>query len=218
MSQGNKKSSAPSQNIVPIKDIKEGVIIMKDGSLRSIVSISSINLSLKSETEKESVSYAYQSFLNSIEFPIQILSVSRKLDLTDYLTKLETIIGAEQSPFIKIQAEEYKTFIEMLLTQANIMDKEFYIVVSFYPVNLNKGGFFGSKTNPMSEFEENKKGLMARIEQIVNGVTSMGLTGKVLNTEQIADLIYILYNPDIATNIKIGNAINSISGDMVTGK
>jgi hypothetical protein len=220
MAQGNTTPNTPSQNVVPIKDIKEGVIILKEGGYRSVISVSPVNLALKSEQEKDAVAFSYQNFLNSLEFPIQILSVSRKLDLSNYLENLKQIIANEQSPFIKIQAEEYYGFIEALLDKSNIMDKEFYVIVSFYPSTLNSGGFSlfsGKKTTSQENFEENKRALLARCEQAINGISSMGLNCKILNTEQIMDLTYVLYNPEAAANVKIGSAIGTIQGDLVTG-
>lgn len=219
MAKENTAPSASTQQIVPIRDIREGVIVLKDGGYRSVVSVSPVNLSLKSETEKDGVAYSYQTFLNSLEFPIQVLSVSRKLDLSGYLQNLNSIIEQEQSPFIKIQAEEHYDFIEALLNKANIMDKEFYVIVSYYPASISAGrvGLFGKAKNADTNFEEGKKAILARTEQIINGISGMGLKCKTLSTEQIMDLSYILYNPDIATNVKIGSAIESISNDITTG-
>lgn len=216
---GNKPNSS-AQSIVPIRDIKEGVIIMNDGSFRSVISVESINLALKSEQEKDSYSFSYQGFLNSLDFPIQILSVSRKLDLSDYQAKINQVISQEQNPFIKIQAEEYSHFIDSLLVEANIMDKEFFIVLSFYPSGIDqaKKGIFAKKNvAPEGLFEENKRGLLMRIQEVENGLAGMGLRSKVLNSEEISDLLYILYNPDVANNMKIGSAIGTIQEAIVSG-
>jgi hypothetical protein len=201
---------ASTQQYLPIQAIKEGVAVLKDHSLKSIIMVSSVNFALKSEEEKDAVISSYQSFLNSLEFPIQIVAASRKLDLTNYLDDVRKTSTSLKSPLLKIQADEYVSFIGQLLEYSNIMEKRFYVVVPYYPGGsdgLQSSGLFGSKKQtPVlgGSFEESKKRLSERVEIIMQGLTSMNLRCAALGTEDMLELFYTIYNPDTAKNQKVG--------------
>jgi hypothetical protein len=211
---------ASVQAYLPISEIREGVVVLKDGSFKAIISVMPLNFGLKSEQEKNSVIYSYQAFLNSLEFPIQLLALSRRLDLTNYLAEVETVATKESNPFIKLQVEEYKAFITALLAEINIMDKEFFVVVPYYPlaVEAGKGGLFGTKKKgPGGKFDEHVAALQSRVEQVLEGLGSMGLNCRQLTTEQNIEIFYSLYNPDTAKNEKLSAVLNTMQNQIVEG-
>jgi hypothetical protein len=211
---GEKKQNLASvQASLPIDTIREGVVIMKDSSIRSVVMVSTLNFALKSDKEKESVIAGYQEFLNALEFPIQLLATSKKLDLTDYLTDIEGIKAKESNPLLKLQLEEYGSFIKALLEQANIMEKKFFVVVPYYGSTEDAAlaGLpgFGPKKQTNAEsalsasFETKRKVLSERTEQIIGGLGSLGLRCVALGTEDLLQLYYSVYNPSTSKNQKI---------------
>lgn len=182
---------------------------MKDRSLRAVVIVSSLNFALKSEEEKDAIVSSYQQFLNGLSFPIQILATSRKIDLTSYLKTVEATARNQSNPFIKDQTEEYYTFLQDLLDYSNIMEKRFYVVIPFYPSGVDISALpnpFAKQDEPVLPFEEQKKNLMQRVEVIINGLSSVGLRCVALGTEDLLELYFSIYNPDVSQNQKVGNA------------
>lgn len=227
MTTETQKKNASAQEFLPIKEIKEGVAIMKDGSLRVAILASSINFALKSDQEKDSIIFAYQSFLNSLHHPIQIVTRSRQLHLDDYLEKLTKIYEKETNQLLKAEISEYVGFIAELLESANVMEKRFFIIVPYFGVNLEKTGplkgLLGNKTPVTTGFESQKVELMERVDQILAGLTSFGLRCVVLNTEELIELYYDVYNPDISATQKISDvdeleAPIISAGDIPPGK
>ncbi len=130
-----------SQDFVPIKEIRDGVIIMKDNSLRSVIMTSSVNFALKGADEQEAIIMQFQNFLNSINFSIQIFMQSRRLDIKPYITLLESVLKEQRNDLLKIQTREYINFIKTFTDQVNIMNKSFFVVVSYEPSMVQgKGG------------------------------------------------------------------------------
>jgi hypothetical protein len=210
-----------SQDFVPIKEVRNGIVILKDGSLRSILITSSLNLSLKSYDEQIATIGAFQSFLNSLDFPTQICVQSRRLDIRPYLLTLENRIMEQVEPLLKIQTREYIEFIKAFTDEFNIMTKTFYIVVPYTPTNIKAGnqiidsllGGKGSKKQAddtkkamdMASFEEKRSQLEQRIGVIMSGLSRMGIRAKELKTDQVVELFYKTFNPgDISQGIKIG--------------
>lgn len=215
---GSKKIEASTQAYLPIAEIKEGTVVMKDHSLKAVIIVSALNFALKSEEEKNSIIYSYQNFLNSLSFPIQIVSNSRKLDLSHYISKVQEMAAGQTNPLLKVQTEEYATFINELLEQSNIMEKRFYVVVPYYP-----GGVEALSNNPLKKkaaapvgnFEEHKKSLLSRVEEIISGLSSIGLRCAALGTEDLFQLYYSLYNPELAKNQKVSSEVHDIGATMV---
>jgi hypothetical protein len=136
-----KKTKAPStQQFLPIKEIKEGVAVMRDGSIRAVIMVSSVNFALKNEEEKDAIIMSYQGFLNSLNFPVQIVIRSRRLFLDNYLNNLKQILDKQTNELLRLQTAQYVDFINELLEYANIMEKRFFVVVSHYPVVIEKNG------------------------------------------------------------------------------
>jgi len=134
------KPTASTQAYLDIEEIREDVVILKDGSMRAIILVSSINFDLKSEDERNAILQSFQNFLNSLSFPLQIMIDSKKIDLDDYLKMIETKKNSQKNELLKIQISEYIDYIKGLLDQVNIMDKRFFVIVPFYPNVMEKSG------------------------------------------------------------------------------
>lgn len=205
------KSGVPqsTKDFVQLAEIRDTVVVLKDGSLRSIIEIGSMNFELKSADEQVAIIQGFQNFLNSIDFPLQILVNSRKLDIGPYLKSLEALNETLKNELLKIQAAEYTRFIKGLTELANIMAKKFYVVVPFYVIEAavpTKAGLFGAfksvvtpskfiKTLTDEELENYKTHLGQRIGVIVEGLSGLGIETKTLAGDQLMNLFYSYYNP-----------------------
>ncbi len=195
--------TAPVQQKIAIEEIKEGVILLKGGDLRGVLMASSVNFSLKSTEEQDSLIFKYQSFLNSLDFPVQILMVSRRLNIDDYLAGIEQKRKEQTNELLRIQITEYLDFIKNLLQVGNIMDQSFFVIVPLARVEkkesdlMGKLGLFSAKrTEEVKSFDELKTQLWQRLEYVVGGLAGIGIKAVPLNTEEIIKLFYRLYNMD----------------------
>lgn len=209
----SKKSPGPStQNTLQIAEIRDGIVIMKDGSLRSVVMCQSINFDLMSPNEREAVEFSYQGFLNSLYFPIQVFIRSQKVDLGSYLENLNKIRTEQDNVLLGLLMEDYIAYVRYLLETANIMDKQFFIVVPFYPSLITQEGLatnirkFFNIFKPRetvvlneTEFAKHKTELAQRTQVILNGMSQMGVRAVPLNTQELIELYYSFYNPDTAS-------------------
>lgn len=195
-----------TQSFVPIQEVRDGIIILKDGSMRAILMTSSVNFALKSEDEQKSIIYQFQNFLNSLNFDMQIFVQSRNLDIRPYVSLLQDRLKVQTDDLMKIQIKEYMQFVKTFTEQANIMTKRFFIVVPYTPVNTNitkvKGGFFGSKKKTAKEnqviadaFAESRTQIAQRIDVILSGVARTGVRAVQLGTEEVIEVFYQLFNP-----------------------
>ncbi|MEA4910883.1 hypothetical protein SDC9_21721 [bioreactor metagenome] len=181
-----------SQNFVPIREIRSGVIILNSGNMRAILSTTSLNLSLKSEDEQMGIITAFQSFLNSLDFNVQIFVQSKKIDIRDYIKSLKEREREASEELLKIQIKEYTDFIQKFTEEQNIMTKNFYIVVP-YDIPTLVGNT--KRMNEM-DFIKNENQLMQRVSIVVSGLTALGLKLKLIDTEEIVGLFYKLFNPN----------------------
>ena len=212
-----KQPSTATQKFLDVSEIKEDAIVLKNGSLRAVLAVSAINYDLKSTDEQEAIISQYQNFLNSIDFPIQISITSKKINMDGYLNFLEEKEKVQKNELLKFQISEYRNFITQLVSVSNIMDKDFYIVVPFSPIENSEGGFFKkimSVFNPKrvimdkrENFETCKNQLFQRAEHIVAGLSGIGLKLTLLKTQELVELLYNAYNPTAYTP----NAIEDIS-------
>jgi type IV secretory pathway VirB4 component len=188
---------ATTQQFLEIEDIREGVLILKDKSLRGILLVSSLNFALKSEEEQNAIIYQFQNFLNSLDFPIQIYIQSRRLNITGYIEKLKELEKQQKNDLLKIQTREYIQFIENLLAQGSIMSKNFYVIVPFFPFGLPGVGRKKEKTSVLSdeEFERAKTQLWQRMEFVAHGLRGCGLFCAPLSTQEIIELFWSIYHP-----------------------
>lgn len=209
-----------AQNFVPIKEVRNGVIILKDGGLRAILIASSINLSLKSSEEQMAIINQFQSFLNGLDFPTQIVIQSRRLDIRPYLLMLENRLKEQTEPLLKIQTKEYIDFIKSFTDEVNIMTKTFFVVVPYSSsIIKSKNGMLDSmlgggvpkkqvddtkKAMDLASFEEKRSQLEQRINVISGGLNGIGIRSSQLKTDEVVELFYKTFNPgDISQGIKL---------------
>ncbi len=211
-SMSGSKPTASTQAYLDIKEIKENTVVMKDGSLRAILVVSSTNFSLKSTEEQNALISSYQNFLNGLDFPIQILMQSRKLDIHSYLDKLRSVMQQQTNELLRMQTQEYIEYVGKLIEFASIMNKTFYIIIPLSTA-AQKTGFLSKFSNlfspareitlHQSEFDRNREDLSKRIQQVGSGLAGMGLKTIALATEELVELMYNSYNLDMASPIKI---------------
>ncbi len=197
--------SISSQDFVPIKEVRDGVVVLKDGTLVSVIMTSSVNFALKSREEQEAIIFQFQNFLNAINFSMQIFSQSRKLDIKPYIGLLTNVLKEQKNELLKIQTREYMEFIKSFTETVNIMTKSFFIAVPYSPsIIQGQGGvlgkLFGNKKGSEQKrdnenFEENRVQLEQRVEVVVQGLTRLGVRSVPLGTEELVELYYKLFNP-----------------------
>lgn len=199
------KNAKPTQDFVPLREVRDGIAILQDGSMRALLLASSLNLALKSEDEQNAVILQFQTFLNSLDFSAQIVVQSRELDIRPYIALLESRQKEQVEELIKIQTKEYIEFIKNFTQQTNIMTKNFFIVVPYTPQVFGSGkgigGIFGGKKNNpaskanLSAFEENRTQLEQRVGVVQSGLMRTGVRVARLGTEEIIEVFYKLFNP-----------------------
>ena len=195
--------SKSTQEFIPIKDVRDGVIILKNGSLRMVVMVSSLNFALKGADEQTALLLQFQNFLNSLDFSIQISVQSRKLDIQPYIELLATRLDQIENELIKIQTREYMQFIENLTSSVNIMSKNFFVSIPYTTTAIaSSSGVFDKffrkdkdSENAEQRFEENKVQLEQRALVIEQGLASMGLRSARLGSEELIELLYKSFNP-----------------------
>ncbi len=198
-------SAKATQGFVPIKEVRDGVVILKDGGLRAILMASSINLSLKSSEEQMATIASFQTFLNSLDFSIQIVVQSRRLDIRPYLILLESRAKEQLEPLLKIQTREYIEFIRNFTENVNIMTKHFFVVVPYTEpaLNASKGlsAFLPGKKSSSkiaedtADFEEKRNQLEQRMGVVEQGLARLGVRTVKLGTEEAVELFYKVFNP-----------------------
>jgi hypothetical protein len=202
---------------------------MSDGSFRSVVMLKSINFDLMSPQEREAVEYAYQGFLNSLYFPIQIFVRSQKVDIGPYIEKLDKIRSEHDNMLLALLMDDYIGFMADLAAQTNIMDKKFFIVIPFFPnidtqkaVKASKNlltGIFGQKEQAVTineaDLEAAKTELRNRVQAVLAGLMQCGVQGLPLDTQELIELYYDAYNPDTATRQQLKN-FNDLTAPVVT--
>ena len=209
------KTARSAQDLVEIKEVRDGVLLLKDGSFRVVLIASSINFALKSQEEQDAIVFQYQNFLNSLDFSVEFFIQSRNLNVDPYLDILRERLKHTYNDLMKIQITEYVDFVDSFVTSANIMTKNFYIVVPFTPGgHLNKKEVVGAlsslfkggkESGPIEEgtFQEYKTQLYQRVEVVRQGLIRTGVRVVPLNTEELVELFYELYNPGEAEKGKL---------------
>ena len=202
-----KASTTPStQQFLPILEIRDDTVIMKDGTLRAIVLVSSMNFALKSDDEQNAVIQGYVQFLNSLDFPLQILIQSRKLNIDDYLERLKVIEKEQVNELLKIQTREYRQYVTELVQLADIMSKRFYAIVPYTggsiksrgPMTMIKESISPTKVIHVKQkkFDQYRLELSKRVEYVIDGLASVGLKAVALDTQSLIEILYNTYNPD----------------------
>lgn len=197
------KPVSATQQFVPVKEIRNGVVILKDGSYRGALICSSINFGLKSAEEQHAITLGFQNFLNTLDFSIQIVVNSRRMDLRPYLALLEEKAPDQKTELLRIQLREYIEFVRSFTDQANIMTKSFYVIVPYAPhlsagnaVNFLKHESATTKSAAAeTSFEENRVQLEQRLSLVAGGLSGTGVRAVPLGTEEIIELLYRSFNP-----------------------
>lgn len=215
-----------TQNTLLISEIRDSMVVMKDGSFRAIVACQSINFDLMSSREREGVEFSYQNFLNSLYFPVQIFIRSQRVDIGPYLDRLVAIRRGQDNMLLNVLMDDYINFIDILAQEANIMDKSFYVVVPFFPagdmnaIKEQAVGFFGKIfSKPQTEtikidtasYTKAKDEIKNRVDAVTSGLFQMGVKSVQLNTKELGELYYNVYNPDTAVREPLGNFENTTS-------
>jgi len=203
-------SGTSTQKYVDVEEVKDGAIVLKDGSLRAVLLVSSINFDLKATEEQDSIVSQYQNFLNSLDFPVQIMISSRKLNINPYLDYLKKKESQLSNELLIFQLNEYQNFIKRLAEVSNIMSKFFYVVVPFHPIENVKTGLFdrllGASNAQMTVarrrelFDTYKNQLWQRVDHISAGLSGTGVKIVPLKTEELIELLYNSYNPSTRNN------------------
>lgn len=208
------KQGKGSFELMAVAEIRNGVLILKDGSMRSILLAASVNFALKSEDEQQAIIFAYQDFINSLDFPIQITVTSRKMDIAPYLEEVKALRDKQPNELLRLQMSEYITFVGELVKESNIMAKSFYITVPFAVTQDVKKSFLERVTSGAKaatgkiklsdeDFERNRAQLLQRVEQVAVGLRGIGLRVVPLQTQELLELCYTLYNPSTSRNQRL---------------
>ena len=200
------ENSKATQEFVPIKEVRDGVVVLKDGSMRGVVLASSLNFSLKSDDERNAIILQFQDFLNSLDFAVEISIQSRRLDIRPYIALLEERYKEQVNDLMKIQTREYIEFVQKFTETTNIMTKSFFVVVSYDPAIINIKGnpatnLFKKKSSSQeieakqASFEENRTQLEQRVSVVEQGLVRCGIRVIRLGTEEVIELFYKIFNP-----------------------
>lgn len=213
---GKQNPKAATQLHLRIAEIRDNTVVLKNGGLRGVIKVSSMNFNLKSEAEQNAIIYSYQAFLNSLEFPIQIVVRSRKLDLDIYIEKLRGVAQKQTNSLLQKQTHEYIDYIQRLIEYADIMEKEFYVVIPMDPARSVQQNFvekFWNRMHPADsvvsitrrhqEFEQLKKNLAQRVTVIASSLENCGLKVEQIKTGDLINLFYQIYNPLTGRNEKV---------------
>ncbi|NLZ74640.1 hypothetical protein GX917_01935 [Candidatus Falkowbacteria bacterium] len=209
-SKGKTNISASTQQYLDIAEVKDGTVVMKDGTLRAVLLVSSINFALKSEDEQNAVIGAYVRFLNNLSFTLQIVIQSRELDIDNYIQYLRSKEKEQTNKLLKVQTADYIEYIKELTSLGKIMNKRFYIVVPYDPLTDKHKSFFnliGEAMRPATviklkekTFRKYQEMLERRVESVMNGLESMGMAVVRLDTQSLIELYYKTYNPETSKN------------------
>ncbi len=209
-----------SQEFVQIKEIRDGIVVLKDGGLRAILMTSSINFALKSEDNQQAILAQFQNFLNSLDFSLEIVVQSRRFDIKPYVALLEERVKGQKNELLNLQTREYISFIKKFSEGTNIMNKTFFVVVAYSPaiveMRAGSGGIamkvkegFGGKKHTEAErgkgFEEHRTQLEQRVSVVEQGLIRTGIRVAQLGTEEVVDLFYQLFNPGEAEKTVAAN-------------
>jgi hypothetical protein len=207
------KPDAKTQHYLDIAEIRNDTVILKDGTLRKVLLVSSINFALKSEDEQQAIISSYMGFMNSFTFPVQIVIQSRKLNIAPYIEKLKRKEEEQLNDLLRMQIADYRRYIGELVDLGDIMTKSFYIVLPYSPLSDTQKSFWDRVQEVISPtsliklkddtFKEYTRVLNQRVEHIMMGLSSMGLQAAVLDTQSLIELYYNMYNPQVSQHQKM---------------
>lgn len=218
------KVGPPTQRYLDIAEIKEDVVIMKDGTLRAVLLVSSINFALKSEDEQQATVQGYMQFLNSLEHPIQVVIQSRRMNIDGYMDNLKKQEETIKNELLRSQIRDYMSFVKELVDLGEIMQKQFFVVIPFDPSETGdkRKGFITRLSSSLSpakilklnakQFNDRKATLAQRVANVSAGLQSMGLQTAMLDTQSLIELYYTCYNPQVLDTQKLVD-INKLQVD-----
>ncbi len=208
-----RKIKESTQKFLDIAEIKEDCVVLKDGTLRSVILVSSINFSLKSEDEQNAIIAAYISFLNFLEYPLQIIIQSRRLDIESYLANLGKIEKEQTNELLRMQTAEYRMYIGELVKLADIMTKRFYVVIPYDPLSDEQKSWLKKFLELFTaaqevrinqeQFLKRKRALFQRVEHVITQLNSMSIKAVVLDTQSLIELYYNSYNLEVYNKGKL---------------
>ncbi|MBU4315540.1 hypothetical protein KJ673_04035 [Patescibacteria group bacterium] len=209
------KVGPPTQRFLDIAEIRENAVVLKDGTLRAVIMVSSMNFALKSQEEQDATVQSYMQFLNGIDHPIQIVIQSRKINIDVYMETLKEQERTIKNDLLKTQIQDYRGFVKELVELGEIMQKRFFVVVPYDPATDKKKGFMtklSAAIMPASvvklnetRFKERHDALLQRVSVIQNGLTGMSLPNVMLDTQGLIELYYSVYNPDVFDTQELAN-------------
>ncbi|MEK7619032.1 MAG: TraC family protein [Patescibacteria group bacterium] len=207
------KGTPSTQKYIEISEFRNDTVIMKDGTLRAVLLVSSLNFFLKSDDEQQGIVQAYMQLLNTFDFPLQVVVQSRAFDISKYLERLEKIEQTQENDLLRIQIADYRQFISELVQIGQIMDKRFYVVIPYDPVADTGRGFFkqlGALFSASAEislkreqFLRRKHFLDQRADNVSGALTGMGLNAVRVDTQSLMEIFYNLYNPETSPQQKL---------------
>ena len=234
LKKGDKTAANSTQNSLQISEVRDGMVIMNDGTFRTVVMCKSINFDLMSPQEREAVEFSYQGFLNSLYFPIQIFIRSERVDIRPYLKKLDKFREKQDNMLLAMLIEDYVDFLAAISQQTNIMEKQFYVVIGYPDQDENfrsafkqstgffsgVWGLFGSNKTPhvvidAAVLQEAKDELKNRVQAVMQGLQQSGVQSIPLDTQELIELFYNAYNPETATHEHLIN-FNELTTPYVT--
>lgn len=220
MGKKNNDQYSAFQNFIRVSEIKKNVVVCQDGSLRAILAASSINFDLKSDKEQESIIFAFQGFLNSLDFPLQIVVSSKKFNVEPYLKNLEKQRRLSNNELLNNQIVDYSKFIQELVGMSSIMTKFFFVIVPFYAIESKKEGVLDKLYSSINKkkdvyqkrelFESCRGQLFQRVGQIVEGLSGIRIKSSLLETKELIELFYNNYNPSEFEYINVQNKVEGV--------
>ncbi|MFA6522374.1 MAG: TraC family protein [Patescibacteria group bacterium] len=216
---GNKlakqKAGPPTQQYLDIAEVREDIVVMKDGTLRAVLMVSSINFALKSQDEQQATIQAYMQFLNGLEYPVQIVVQSRKMNIDAYMQALDEQEKKISNELLKVQIRDYRSFVSDLVELGEIMQKRFYLVIPYDPATDKQRNFWAKLQEAISpakivklkaeQFAERKTAIMQRVNILSGALGSMSLQTAMLDTQSLIELYYSVYNPQVFDRQKISD-------------
>lgn len=229
--QAPQRKTNSTQNSLLLSELRDGMVIMADGSFRAVIACKSINFDLMSSREREGVEYSYQNFLNALYFPVQVYIRSQRVDIGPYLDHLEGIRRGQDNMLLGVLMDDYIQFIDILSQEANIMDKSFFIIVPYFPAGdassvVSQGkGFFDKIFNGTKPtvaitkidkvaYEKSKDEIKNRVNSVISGLLQVGIQAVPLSTKELGELYYNVYNPDTAVREPLGD-FNSVTSTYI---